>query len=194
MSEPFTPWNNQPAFGTGGEYDDLAEFEKDFRPKHAFGTKIDSLTDGTYDCEIVAASLEKMKDTRILRVELKVAGGAQVEWMHWLTDQRGLNGLCADLTALGFDCPLWGEARGRPLPVELPKAVAMLPGRKFRGIKSSRKGSDGVTYHEMRILCPISKVTAAMPGPAQMQTPVPPAQPSPANHRAPVLSDAEIPF
>ena len=51
------PWNNQPAFATVGEFDDLDSFGgSDLKPEHAILTPIDVLADGTYDFEIRAAS------------------------------------------------------------------------------------------------------------------------------------------
>ncbi len=157
MSEQ-TPWQDDQQQAQYGELDGYAD---DYKPEHAFRAGIDTLPNGSHDCTIIAAAMERVTGgDLIVRISLQTTTAGQVEWTHWLNRQGGVNGLCADLKALGFDSDKWG--RQRPLSVEIPKAVAQLQGIRFRGRKTSREGkpkhpgATPETFHDFRALSRIS--------------------------------------
>src|SRR5262245_58154134 len=123
-------WNtfDQPAYN----FDDLAQYDADFQPQHAFRQGLDTLADADYDMTITDAKLDLIQGKRVLRLGLKTHTGAQVEWVRWLNQQVGVNALGADLLVLGFDQPKnWGR-QGHSIAVELPALVPRLVGKKFR--------------------------------------------------------------
>jgi len=167
-----SPWENMQE-----TYADLDGYGGDYRPEHAFKAGIDTLVDADYDCQILGAALDRARGDLICRISLKLASGATVEWTHWLNKQIGVNAFCADLAVLGFDADRWGPAHNRPLSQEIPKAVARLPGLKFRAHKSSREvpskipGAAATTYHDFRVLCRIDG--QPMPALVPVQAPAP---------------------
>lgn len=170
MANPWETMGNMPT--PQDDFSDLDGFGAEAKAEHAFKTKVDSLPDGTYEVTVASAGMEMVGGHRVLRVGLKLADGAQVEWISWLNKQQGVNGLLADFSALGFDSHQWGPKFNRPLSIEIARAVARLPGMKLRGLKSSRKGQNGETYHEFRVLGRIS--TTPMPtGPIQSPAALP---------------------
>lgn len=203
MSVSDNPWANQPANAPADDFSDLDNFGgTELRAQHAFKSTIETLPDGTYDFEITAAVLDRTKDgDRILRMDLRVLGGAVVEWACWLNKQTSVNALCADLVALGFDADKWGPAR--PLSVELPRAVVRLKGLKFRATKSSRKdsrpGMGDKVYHDLRVACrldgrPMPPLTPPVAGAPTPATP-PPTNPPQHQFSATIPGNpADIPF
>ena len=152
-------------------YDDLKSFDHEFVPEHAFRPDISTLSDGDYDFEIVNGDLTKANNgARILNLGVRANGGMVVQRTYWLTDNRGMNELGADLMLLGIDVKKWGSGPGKTSIADaLPAAVKKLPGLRFRGGKRTETGKDGKLYHKLYIG---SLIVSAKPG-----TAAPPAAP-----------------
>lgn len=175
--------------------DDLKRFDGEYVAEAAFAPGLDTLANGTYDFEIISATLGRTKNSAdpIIRINLRVNGGLIVEWGTLLTGQERCNRLGADLQILGFDSDKW---RGtRPFSKELGLAVPKLKGIKFRAMKRSNDGKDGKTYHELLLyqrLTASSPAAGSPPATPRNGTPMPkPPQQQPAG----AASDSEsIPF
>ncbi len=120
---------------------ELEAFDRDFAPDGGRRPGVDSLADGDYDFEIVHAELTKTEKTNeaILKLDLRVAGeGAAgvVRYAYLFRSLTGVNVLGSDLCTLGFDADQW-KPPARPLSRELPRAVPLLPGIRFRGKKKT---------------------------------------------------------
>lgn len=134
-------------------YDDLNEFNKEAKPERAFPLDLDGLPNGTYEFVVEKAELTHAGNgSRVCELRLRPDGGAVVRQTHWINDQRGMNKFLADLLALGFPANNWGRG-GQPLGTALPAAVAKLPGRRFKGVKTSNKAKDGTekVFHDLHI-------------------------------------------
>jgi hypothetical protein len=163
------------------DFSDLASFDASYRPESPIRAGIDTLSDGDYDFEVRKAELTRTAKTndRILRIEL-LAGGRCVEWVHFLSTQSSMNQLGADLCVLGFDADRWGQP-GRSVAVELPKAVAQLPGRRFRATKRTDRPTEGQyagrSFHKLYVNALLSG-SAVPPNGASPKTPAPAPPPS----------------
>jgi hypothetical protein len=149
-------------------FEDLTQYDETFDPT-AVGQRrpgLDSIPDGTYDWTILTAKREMTSRTneRILRLELRNETTGQVVDLHYyFRTQQAVNRLGQDLATLGFDVANWTVANDRPVHVELPRAVADLPGRRFVGKKVTRpnKKAPDKPYHNLDIAKPLDRATVA---------------------------------
>jgi hypothetical protein len=144
---------------------DLKEFDDDFAPAPPMDGGADDLTDGTYEFEIRGATTKFLESQRysIVTLNLSVVSGGKhdgqgVALPYFLKDSDAAARLGRDLKILGFDTHLWTKANGRPLSVELPKALACLKGIRFSGKKTTtvkqgepQGGRPGKTFHNLFI-------------------------------------------
>lgn len=151
------PWNQIPLTDMGADFAELDGYGTEYQPRHSgFAPGLEVLSDGFHDFEITAAVLDRAKDgSLIAKLNLREPNAGEIEWTHWLNKQTDVNAFCADLAVLGFDCDKWGPRFNRPLSQEIPKAVAKLPGLKFRGMKRTDRPTEGVyagkVFHKMRV-------------------------------------------
>jgi hypothetical protein len=165
----------------------LAQFDSDFRPEQPIRPGLETLSDNQdYDCQITDARLDATRTgQRLLRVGLRINNGTVIEHTYWLNTQMDANRLGADLCTLGFDAGQWSAASRRPFSQELPRAIARLPGIRFRARKSSTPGKQGdKVFHNLHL----NAVLSGKPLPQAR-----PAKPAPETAPAGVQEEA-IPF
>lgn len=173
-------------------FDELKQFDNDFKPEVRNLPGIDSLQNGDYDFEIVSAVLEKTEKTKeiILRVGLKVLGpGTLVENAYFFRNQQAVDILGSDLCTLGFDALDWKPPH-RPFSHELGLAVPKLPGRRFRGKKVTKDNAKDPAkpYHNLYV----NSLLGNTPAPTGYSPPASTSPtPAPATYGA---NDPDIPF
>jgi hypothetical protein len=123
--------------------DDIARFDHDFTPQQAgnFRPSLEAIPDGDYDWTILTASFDETpkEKKRILRLEVKCEQTTKVvEKVYFFESQQNVDVLGGDLSTLGFDVGEW-KAPARPFSQEIHKAIAKLPGMRFRGTKKTNK-------------------------------------------------------
>ena len=140
------------------EYHDLEQFDGEFVPQQNpnFQPGLDTIADGSYDWTILHASLDLTPRTqdRLLRLELKCEQTTQVvQHTYFLTGVDRVNMLGGDLATLGFEVGTWTAEHGKKFSQELPKAVAELPGIRFKGTKKANPGKNDPTkvYHNLYV-------------------------------------------
>lgn len=154
-------------------FDELKQFDQEFKPEARNLPNLSALADGDYDFEIVSAVLERTEKTKevILRVGLKV-NGTLIENAYFFRNQQAVDILGSDLCTLGFDTLEW-KPPARPFSHELGLAVPKLPGRKFRG-KKVTKANDrdpAKPHHNLYV----NSLLGSTPAPAGYSPPVAPA-------------------
>lgn len=171
--------------GSWNSYADLDAYGAQAAPEHAFRPGIDTLANGDYEFEVENAALDQINSMRVMRLNLKVLPAArQVEQVYWLNRQEGVNGLLAEMAALGFPAHTWGSGPGKtPLSVAIPDCVGRLRGVRFRGSKTSRPGKQGgQSYHDLHI-------SGRLGG-----APMPPVTPTPSPNGRPGLPPQPVPM
>lgn len=160
------------------QYDELAQFDREFKPEVRNRPGLESVPDGDHDFEITSAVLEKTEKTTelILRVGLKVIEtGAVVENAYFFRTQQSVDILGSDLCTLGIDADAW-RPPARPFSRELPLAVPKLPGRRFRGKKVTKPNAakPEKPFHNLYV----NQLIGNTPAPAGYSPPA--AEPRPA--------------
>jgi len=168
-------------------FDELKQFDADFKPEPRNLPGLGSLPDGDYDFEVVSAVLERTEKTKdlILRLGLKVIGtGGLIENAYFFRNQQAVDILGSDLCTLGFDTLDW-KPPARPFSQELVQAVPKLPGRKFRGKKVTKPNDrdPAKPFHNLYV----NSLLSSAPGPGGYSPPAP----ATAGYGA---GDADIPF
>lgn len=150
---------------------ELEAYDDGFTPQQPgqFKPGLDAVTDGDYDWTILTAHLERtpQKNQLILRLDLRVEQtGLVIERPYFFDEQKKIDALGGDLSVLGFDVGQW-KAPTRPFSKELPKAVAKLPGIRFKGTKkiSPNKQDPDKPWHNLYINARLSDAPAATFGP-----------------------------
>jgi hypothetical protein len=144
----------------------LSQFDNELAPSRPQGSQragLDMVADGDYDWTVLSGEIRvtpKSGDT-IVALEIRCeATGQVVERASFLSSQQNADILAGDLLTLGFDTPNWKASAGRPFSQELPKALAAVAGRRFRGTKKANN-SNGKTYHNLYLN---SRLPDAVPG------------------------------
>lgn len=141
---------------TRAMYEEISRFDANYKPEMPFAPSLETLPDGEYDFEVVAATLDRTKNTNelILRLSIRALAGGVVEWPHFFKTQDSVNRAGANLVAIGADC--WGK---RPFSQELEDAIPKLPGVRFRANKKTDKGG----YHNLFVVNRLSAGPAQQP-------------------------------
>jgi hypothetical protein len=173
------------------EYDWLDSYESEYKAQKAFRPGFDTLPEGDYELAVTDAAFDQIGGKPVVRVVLQVLpAGACVERVYWVERQQEMNSLCADLLTLGFPANTWGAAHGKPLKVELPRALSALIGYRIRARKTTRQGTGtnaGKVFPNLDIACRVTGTTAPMP-------PVPPVMPPPGGQAQAVHIPEDVPF
>lgn len=122
--------------------------------KPSTGSTLETLPDGEYEFEIKSvADVKRDKGGKIsfhLEVISAPLQGAEVDFERFITSQETMGFFLADLKRLGFDCDNWKAGTSRTNSSEIPKALAVCPGMRFKGKKvTNEKG--GKQYHNLYI-------------------------------------------
>lgn len=152
-------------------FDELKQFDQDFKPEPRNLPGLESLPNGDYDFEVVSAVLERTEKTKdlILRVGLKVLNtGGLIENTYFFRNQQAVDILGSDLCTLGFDTLNW-KPPARPFSQELVQAVPKLPGRKFRGKKVTKENAKDPAkpFHNLYV----NSLLSSAPAPAEYSPP-----------------------
>lgn len=174
------------------QFDELSQFDRDFKPEVRNRPGLEAIPDGDHDFEISSATLERTEKTSelILRVGLKVLGtGAVVENAYFFRTQQNVDILGSDLCTLGIDADAW-HPPARPFSQELPLAVPKLPGRRFRGKKVTKPNAKDPAkpHHNLYV----NQLLGNTPTPAAYSPPTGEAQ-RPVTH-GPAATAEDIPF
>lgn len=152
---------------------ELERYNEGYRPEQGIRPSLESIPDGDYTFDIMDAELirsMKAKDP-VLRLGLRVDGGAIVERGYPLTSQEMCNRLGADLVALGFS-----EFDGpKDFSKKVGAAIPKLKGVRFRARKHTDRKGDKV-YTNLFILGRVAAGQKAPPPPAPSSV-APPATP-----------------
>lgn len=137
---------------------DLADYDDDFetaKPGTSQRPKIEDLTDGKYEFEIVSGAVKFPKEFCILEMNLRVTSegahcGEEFQYSEFVNADRApfIKGI---LKALGFDVDLWTKANNRPFSAEFIKVGKCLKGVRFSGRKKTNPGNKGKDFHNLYI-------------------------------------------
>jgi hypothetical protein len=146
-----------------------------FEAKHLFRDRVETLPDGSYDIDIIDASDGDIKGAPVFRLGLQCNGGMVVEHIYWVESDDAVNAFGADMKVLGMPAERWGNTI--PLSKALPEALKACVGMRFRGMKSTDKGTgknEGKTFPRLRFVCKLDKTGGSRPtAPAASSSPAP---------------------
>lgn len=171
-------------------------YEDNFTPQHQgkFRPNLTALPDGPYDFEVMDATPDTIQGDAVCRVGVRVAGGAVLEHVFWLSRQESVNSFAADLVILGASV----DRQGRKLADVMRDAIAKLPGSRFKGSVRHYKNNKGEDRANLDILCRIAGSTMPPP-PSFTPSPAPAAAPlqgqvlnPPA--ASPTMTASDVPF
>jgi hypothetical protein len=145
------------------DIEELKRFDQGFTAENPFRRNVDSLPNGTYQCEIVDASLDRTENSQelIFRMLLRINGGGLFEWPHWPKDLAAANRIGAVMVDLGF---------GKFFPpgrfsTGIISVLSRLRGLKFQAHKTTRlkdrNQPQGDVYHDFIVLGLITGAVAA---------------------------------
>lgn len=124
-------------------------------------TKLDAIPDGRYQFAIKSVALNEPTQGVVYAMKLAVldgvSAGLEIDYDNWLVGDNAKSGqrelkaravgrLKEEIEVLGIDPSLWGEF---DFWAEFRKAMPSLVGRRFSGLKSSRR-SGQQTYHDLK--------------------------------------------
>jgi hypothetical protein len=136
----------------------MESIDDEYDPRDLGDLKIEDLTDGDYDMQIMAASAKPLEAKAMLVLELKLEvltpgkhAGQRYQFSWFIKDKDSAVRVSKDLKRLGFDTDLWTRANDRPFSVEIQKVPRVLRGLRFAAKKKTNTGNDGKTYHNLNI-------------------------------------------
>ncbi|SRR6266403_1496179 len=141
MYDPSNPHANTQDFDPYQDFD-----TPDLKPEAGIKADVKVFPVGEYTCVIQAAGEKaspKNPSNRMVTIDVTM-NGAPAQYTWWLTDQRSVNAFTADMCILAPETNphQWGKLHGRPLVHEIPKAVALLPGRQFKASRADAPKKD----------------------------------------------------
>jgi hypothetical protein len=135
---------------------ELEQFDNEFTPAPPTATSgPEDLTDGEYLFEVAEARLKKPKGNNILEMALLVLTpgkheGATIQYATFINNHESAARVGRDLRTLGFDTDEWKKPNGRPFSAEIDKAIKLLPGLRWKGVKKTNKNGEK-TFHNIYI-------------------------------------------
>ncbi len=165
-------------------YEEIGRFAAEYRPELPQMPSLSALSDGDYTFVVRQGGLTRTQNTGelLFKLVLQVVDGITVERPYFVSDQRQVNALGADLLALGFP-----DFDGRmPIDKALEKNEAKFVGVVFKGRKASRENTQNPAkpWQDLYIIGRVKSGGPAAPPPPPRQTAMPPAansrQPAPA--------------
>lgn len=133
----------------------MDSYQEEYEPQTATNLPLlENIPDGSYDCTILSAIITETKNSRqpILKCMIQFDTLNQsAEKAYFLKSPENINRLAGDLKTLGFTADKW--KKDCKLSQEITKAVAEMPGLRFKGTKKASKptGPDGKIYHNLYV-------------------------------------------
>jgi hypothetical protein len=114
--------------------------------------RLEDLADGNYDFTIVSATARTTpkSGSHLIEALCHCEQTGQVVPLTWFLDTAdNVARFKGALFTLGYDSARWGTPE-RPLSAEVKKALATMPGRRFKGAKKTNNKA-GKTYHNLYV-------------------------------------------